>query len=56
MIAVDFIGLEKRGDELMWTITRHGSSDVNVGACFELNQAWTNVNTFADNKYNHKFN
>ena len=57
MIAVDFIGLEKRGDKLKWSIARQRSSTFNVGASFELNEARTNVNTFAANyKYTQTLN
>ena len=48
MIAVRFIGIEKKGDNLFWTIMKSGSSHFDVDANFEIDGNWKHVNTYAD--------
>ena len=48
MIAVRFIGIEKIGDNLFWTIMKSGSSNFDVDANFEIDGNWKHVNMYAD--------
>ena len=48
VIAVLFIGIEKKGDQLFWTIMKSGSSNFDVDTNFEIDGNWKQVNTYAD--------
>ena len=48
VIAVLFIGIEKKGDQLFWTIMKIESSNFDVDANFEIDGNWKHVNIYAD--------
>ena len=48
LVAVEFIGLEKRGDELFWNVVMRGEAVFDENANFEFDDNWDDVHLFAD--------